>query len=281
MSFNNIVVTGVARNCGKYIEAAIKSIQNSLVNSKNVRYLIIESDSEDNTLEKLKELKNTIHNFEYISLGKLVQQIPLRTERLAHCRNRYLEELENNHLYADSEYVLISDLDTCNELLNAENLKSCLEIKDWDVCTANQCGIYYDIWALRHPMLSPNDCWEVSRYMEKQLGINPKHAKKKALKSRLFWFPKSLKPFEVHSAFGGLALYKRDVINNARYIGVDEYGSEVCEHVAFHKQIREKGGKIYLNPKLLNCYPPTQYVKSRVKKILVRLNRNVYSRFKN
>lgn len=280
MTFNNIVVTGIARNCGKYIEAAIKSIQNTLVHSKNVRYLVIESDSEDNTLKKLEYLKNTIPNFEYISLGNLMQQMPRRTERLAHCRNRYLEELENNKLYANSEYVLISDLDTFNELLTAENLKSCHDIKDWDVCTANQEGVYYDIWALRHPLLSPNDCWELSRYLENHLGIKSKHAKKKALKSRLFWFPKSMKPFEVHSAFGGLALYKRDVIQKARYIGVDEHGSEVCEHVAFHKQIRENGGKIYLNPKLLNSYPPTQYVTSKVKKVLVKLNRNINSRLK-
>lgn len=277
MSFNNIVVAGIVRNCGKFIISDIKNIEKALVDYNSVRFLIIESDSNDNTLEKLEYLKNTIKEFYYISLGELKNQLPKRTERLAFCRNKYLDELENNELFRNAEYVLIADLDGTNELISKENIASCWEISDWDVCTANQRGYYRDIWALRHPLFSPNDCWEAYRFMVNELGVKSKQAMQKALNSRKLWFHESLKPFEVDSAFGGLAIYKRHALNNVRYVGVNDNGSEVCEHVALNKQIKEKGCKIYINPKLINGYPSTQYTKSKFKKMLLAIWRSIYS----
>lgn len=280
MTFNNVVIVGVTRNCEKFICADVERIQGVLSNCKNVSYLIIESDSDDNTIQKLEDLKKTIENFRYISLGELKTRIPKRTERIAFCRNKYLEELENNKLYQNVEYVLISDLDGSNELLSKEAIASCWNISDWDVCTANQFGVYRDIWAFRHPLISPNDYREASRFMVNELGITPKIAKKK-LKARHFWFSRSLKPFEVDSAFGGLAIYKRHALKNVKYIGVDTNGSEICEHVALNKQIREKGFKIYLNPMLINCSPSTQYVKSNIKKVLLALRLKYYRMVKD
>jgi len=281
MTFNNIVITGVARNCGKNIIQDIKRLHKALEDCNNLKFLIIESDSSDDTLEKLAYLKNKIKDFYFLSLGELKNKIPERTKRLAYCRNLYLEELENNKIFKDAEYLLVTDLDGTNELLTKKGIASCMEINDWDVCTANQNGMYYDIWAFRHPLLSPNDCWKVYGFMVNELGISSKLAKIKALKSRMFWFIKSLKPFEVDSAFGGLAIYKRNAITNIRYIGVDENGHEVCEHVALNEQIKEKGGKIYINPQLINCYPPTQYVKSTFKKTLLFLYQRISSFVKN
>ncbi len=281
MTFSNIIVAGAARNCGKSIIPDIERIQKALNDCNNIQYLIIESDSNDNTLEKLEYLKNTINDFHYISLGELKNRMPKRTERLAYCRNRYLEELKNNKLFKNAEYVLVTDLDGTNELLTKENIASCWDISDWDVCTANQKGPYFDLWALRHPHISPNDCLKAYRYMINELGLKSNMAKQKALKSRMFWFHKSLKPFEVDSAFGGLAIYKRDALNNVKYVGIDDNGSEVCEHVALNSQIKEKGCKIYINPGLINCYPPTQYVKSRFKKLLIILWQRVYYSIKD
>lgn len=275
MTFKNIVVAGIVRNCEKFLIHDISRIQKALADYSDVKFLIIESDSNDNTLEILEHLKNSINGFFYISLGTLANKIPKRTERLAYCRNRYLEELENNQMYRNAEYVLITDMDGTNELLTKEGIESCQDIYNWDVCTANQAGAYYDLWALRHPLLSPNDCWKVFRFMVDELGVKSIAAKEKALKSRMFRFHKSLKPFEVDSAFGGLAIYKRHSLQNARYTGIDNNGSEVCEHVELHRQIRENGYKIFLNPGMINCYPPTQYVKSKCKKLLLGFIRRI------
>jgi hypothetical protein len=279
--FNNIVVAGIVRNCGKNIMGDIDRLNMALQGCDNLKYLIIESDSMDDTLEKLEFLNNSISDFHYISLGVLRTNIPKRTERLAFCRNKYLEEIESNPLYRDIQYVLVTDLDGTNELLTKENIASCLQIDDWDVCTANQKGPYYDIWALRHPELSPNDCWKAYHYMVDELGIKPEIAGQKVLKSRMLWFKKNVKPFEVDSAFGGLAIYRRNILENIRYSGIDENGAEVCEHVALNRQIKEKGGKIYLNPRLINCYPPMQYVKSKPKKVLLTLKHYYYDMVEN
>ena len=57
---------------------------------------------------------------------------------------------------------------------------------------------------------------------------------------------------EVDSAFGGLAIYRKsDIPQDASYVGVDENGDEVCEHVSFHFSIKKNKGKIFINPKLI------------------------------
>jgi hypothetical protein len=111
--------------------------------------------------------------------------------------------------------------------------------------------------------------------MVNELGVKSKQAMQKSYKSRKFWFQQSLKPFEVDSAFGGLAIYRRHALKDVRYIGLNDDGSEVCEHVTLNKQIKEKGCKIYINPKMINGYPSSQYVKSKFKKILLAIRRKI------
>jgi hypothetical protein len=36
------------------------------------------------------------------------------------------------------------------------------------------------------------------------------------------------------------------------YVGLDDASDEICEHVTLHKQIKTKGGHIYINPRLIN-----------------------------
>ena len=64
--------------------------------------------------------------------------------------------------------------------------------------------------------------------------------------------PENSEWIEVDSAFGGLAIYKRDAIFGQFYIGINSTGSETCEHVSFHKELRSLGKKIFINPALIN-----------------------------
>jgi hypothetical protein len=59
-------------------------------------------------------------------------------------------------------------------------------------------------------------------------------------------------PIEVLSAFGGLAIYPRDSVRNLEYIGLNEHGEEVCEHVQLSAGVRQNGFKILINPKMTN-----------------------------
>ena len=60
---------------------------------------------------------------------------------------------------------------------------------------------------------------------------------------------------EVDSAFGGLGIYTREAFLAGRYAGTDSQagGIDVADHIPFHRDIRNKGYRIFINPALINC----------------------------
>ncbi len=248
---HNLLVVGTARNCSKHIKADILKIQCALQDFNQVHWLVIESDSEDNTLEKLNELTSEVTFFRYISLGVLSKEYPLRTERIAFCRNTYLKELRENQLYQEVSFVVVMDLDGINHLITAQTISSCFARDDWGVCTANQLGNYYDIWALRHKLWSPNDCWQQFN-LYKQYGLSRREARFAAVRTKQIIIPKDMDWIEVDSAFGGMAIYRRHVLDNGKYIGIRKDGTAICEHVFLHQQITKQGFKIFINPAFIN-----------------------------
>ena len=265
------LVVGLAKNCSKSIKTDIAKIQSALKAVKHVQWLVIESDSRDGTVKKLGELKQEVENFRFISLGALRKDFPLRTARIAHCRNRYLDELNGNPIYAHIDYVIVTDLDGVNDQLTEQALLSCWARDDWDVCTANQRGPYYDVWALRHKTWSPNDCWSQYRFLTEH-GLSVNKSLFAAIHSRMVKIDENLDWIEVDSSFGGLAIYRRCALEGAQYVGLDDEGEMVCEHVRLHAVIRAHGGRIFINPGLIN----TGYT-SHTKKLLLlsRIRRQI------
>lgn len=248
----NVLIAGVVRDCAKGIKTDILRLQSSLTNFNQVHWFVVESDSEDNTSLKLNELASDIDNFRFISLGTLSKQYSLRTDRIAFCRNIYIRELRENSLYREIDFVVVADLDGINQLISQEAISSCFTRDDWSVCTANQEGPYYDIWALRHKVWCPNDCWQQSAFLKKY-GLSAQKANLSAVYSKMLVIPEDAPWIEVDSAFGGLAIYRKCALEKARYIGVREDGTEICEHVTLHQQIRDHGFKIFINPALINA----------------------------
>ena len=265
------LVAGLAKNCSKSIKTDIDKVQSALKAFKHVQWLVIESDSRDGTVKKLGELKQEVENFRFISLGALRKDFPLRTARIAHCRNRYLDELNGNPIYAHIDYVIVTDLDGVNDQLTEQALLSCWARDDWDVCTANQRGPYYDVWALRHKTWSPNDCWSQYRFLTEH-GLSVNKSLFAAIHSRMVKIDENLDWIEVDSSFGGLAIYRRNALEGAQYVGLDDGGEMVCEHVRLHAALRAHGGRIFINPGLIN----TGYT-SHTKKLLLlsRIRRQI------
>lgn len=249
MSF---LVVGLVRNCAAHLKTDIARLQSALGSFKNIYWLLIESDSTDTTLSVLEEITQQIDNFSFISLGNLRQDIILRTERIAYCRNIYMEELATNLIYKDLDYVIVADFDGLNTHITEEAILSCWERDDWDVCTANQLGPYYDIWALRHKDWCANDCWEQYKFLC-QFNDNPEKMLDIAVNSKMITIPAESDWIKVESAFGGLAIYKRNAIELARYNGLTEEGKEICEHLFFHQTLRQNNYSIFINPKLINA----------------------------
>jgi hypothetical protein len=64
----------------------------------------------------------------------------------------------------------------------------------------------------------------------------------------------------VDSAFGGLGIYRREAFLAGRYAGTDDLagGIDVADHTPYHRQLRQKGYRIFINPALINCDKTTQ-----------------------
>ena len=247
-------MVATVRDCATTLQSDISNLQTALGLFKNVHWFIVESDSTDDTLLVLRQLSDTVPNFDYATLGQVAHLIPLRTARIAHSRNRYLEELRFNPTLSDAKLCVMADLDGAQSLLTREGLMSCFEREDWGVCTSNQQGLYYDIWALRHPVWSPNDCWELNTFLQRHKMQGDK-ARFSAVFSRMIEIPTSSPWIEVDSAFGGLAVYKTEFMGQARYVGANDrgvQGGQVCEHVAFHQELKASGAKIFINPRMVN-----------------------------
>jgi glycosyltransferase involved in cell wall biosynthesis len=248
----SIAVVGIARNCGKTISDDIHRINNSIRDAKAVVWMVVESDSSDDTAQKLETLKVELKNFHFTSLGQLANTIPKRTDRISFCRNYYAEQIKNNPLFSEVDYVVVADLDGLNSKLTKEAFESSWLRHDWDVCAANQAGPYYDIWALRHKEWCPDDCWAQYKFLntyrldfEKNLWTS--------VYSKMITIPKETEWIEVDSAFGGFAIYKKKMFDECRYVGITEAGEEFCEHVYFHRSLKEKGAKLFINPQLINA----------------------------
>jgi len=250
-SKSQVLVVGLARNCGLTIASEVATIGAALRGFRSVRWLVIESDSDDNTVEALSIMATHDPGFRYLSLGALRKGLPLRTERIAHCRNRYLQEIRSHADYHDVDFVVVADLDGMNGQLTSEGIASCFERDDWDACTANQSAPYYDVWALRHDLWSSGDCWEQQRFLA-GLGMEPEEARYRAVYCKMIRLPMTSPWIEVRSAFGGLAIYTRRAMLSGGYAGVGADGRETCEHVAFNEGLTRQGMRIFINPKLIN-----------------------------
>jgi hypothetical protein len=246
-----IMIVGLIRNGVRTIEANIAILSKALSKFSEVHWLLVESDSTDSTEQLLREISERIPHFRYLSLGRLSEKMSQRTERLAFCRNAYRQEILSNPLYESIQHVIVSDLDDTNSLLCEEAILSCWERDDWDVVTANQKGPYYDIWTLRHPVWCTNDCWLEHRFLS-QFGGHPADLTYACVYSKMIEVPTHLEWLEVDSAFGGLAIYKKSIMRNGQYLGLYPNGVEICEHVPFNIEIRQRGGRIFINPRLIN-----------------------------
>jgi hypothetical protein len=246
------LICGLVRNCATTVEADVARIGRAFAACGNVRWLVIESDSTDDTVSVLDRLESTHRTFSYLSLGHLQQQLPSRTERIAFCRNTYLERLFQDPSYADVEYVVVCDLDGLNSELTSLAVASCWTRDDWDVCTANQRGPYYDIFALRHDAWCPADCWQQLVFLDRFRSNNHKNLYASVL-SLMVTIPPDSDWIKVNSAFGGLAIYRKEVLRGMRYSGKAPDGADICEHVPLNLEITSNGGRIFLNPGLINA----------------------------
>ena len=239
-----MLILGLVRNLEHIWPATARSLLKIFNAVGDYKCIIIESNSEDKTLEVVTKWAERDDRRTVVSLGTLTE--PNRTTRIATCRNKYMELIQS-HL--DHEYTLILDLDESLEIESdfKKQLETCFEHSDWDAVASNRRGKYYDIWALRCERLGITfDCWDLVK-SNAWFGIkdgsiradNPVetyvHKYQTIIPTDHPWIPCT-------SAFGCMVLYRTSSIKDRRY-----NGSRTCEHVSFHE-----GLKMFINPAFIS-----------------------------
>jgi hypothetical protein len=248
----SVIVVGIVRNIENTFPKDFDRINKAFSNFEKVNWYLVESGSSDNTLRMLELTSQRNDNFAYGNLEYEVTQS--RTQNMALARNFYLQYLRKGSLLYSNSYVAIADFNNLNNKINEEAVLTCFERSDWDVVTANQSGRYYDAWALRHPLWSPNDCWNQHDFFRRYSKF-PESAITYAMRSRMLRIPKNAEWIEVQSAFGGLAIYKTSILRtDAKYVGITKEGNAICEHVPFHEDLRANGARIFVNPAFINSH---------------------------
>ena len=254
-----ILIVSTVRNCSKNLLKTVEALDDYF-GSTNKQFLFVESDSNDDTLIILEKLASSRSNFKYFSLGNLESIIPSRTERIAFCRNKYLEYLHVNA--ARFEYLIVVDSDGVVSKVDDSNAFS-IPDNNWYALAANVNGFYYDLWALRAESWCNHDCWKTYRYLI-GIGMSEYSSYKISVWSPMISLNQQGANLNVNSAFGGFAIYKVNSIpKSARYIGLDSEGGEVCEHVSFNLAIKRNNlnSGMYILPGLVVGQSPREHTK--------------------
>ena len=263
----DILLVGTVSNVEKSFKYDLIKVLNALSNFKEISVFLVESDSTDQTSKLLSNFASQIPNFSFLSLGNLKPTIPDRIDRIRYCRNKYVSYIRNIPNSELPMYIAVADLDGMNKALSKKALVSCFNKNDWDVVLSNQKFGYYDIFALRHKEWQPNDCFTALEELKQKIPLKNSNktnligkiklnwaydrARNKAIYSKMIRIRRNSPWIQVNSGFGGFAMYKSQLFLQHDYSANSALTKE-SEHVALHNKIVSSGGKIFINPALIN-----------------------------
>jgi len=241
-----IIFLGCARNCVANAEESIQTFEKLGRLFSDFRIVIFENDSSDGTAELLRGLRDS-GRIVLLQRENLINDFPDRTVRLSYCRNELLDYAKSTEF----DYVCVSDLDgVVGRDFKEEGFFSNFEFDSaWDAVFPINKGIYYDIWALRHPSICPYDYEREMNLVPASLGAQNTlelylhHRQRLDFSNLSAWL-------SVDSAFGGMGLYKMAALEYSSYFGF-KGGYQICEHTVLHLKMKSLGASLYINPKFV------------------------------
>lgn len=215
-----VLICGVCKNVANALPNTIQNIEELGSNFKDYAVIIYENNSTDNTAGMLRNWvkrnskvtlisENLTHDaLQASATSYSFEGSPCRMEIIARARNIVLSHAKNEK-YKSFDYVIMADLDFHKKWPIKEILKTVQKNTKWDCVASNgiaQDGSLFDRYAYRDkrfpfgPEILGEKWWQEQSECPLRLGDKKE------------WVP-------VYSAFGGLAIYKRDTIIQFTYSG--------------------------------------------------------------
>ncbi len=280
---STLAVCLLARDCQKYLPKTLRTLERLSAYFAHVEFFIAENDSADATPNILTQWCNndTPRRHSVNVHAYVAQHLPTafaskstnsnagndaftreydaslehahmrrRTMRIAAVRDSALHAIKNSATQFD--YVLMLDADVVS--LSVRGIISSFSdhLPSWDVLTANGRSFYFYMNILPFIGDAHYDTFAVQRIYEEARPFN----RNIEFRRELSLLRKHSMPFPVHSAFGGMGLYKYAALKNTSYFAAaQEDDFQFCEHVSFHKGLRSLGFcKVFINPAMLLYY---------------------------
>jgi hypothetical protein len=257
LSKSKIILCSIVRDCEKNLFRNIKLINALCDLALDFNIIVFENDSKDNTKGILKkwasEQKNVYINLIDLNVGKTIPDSltsginpffsRLRIDKMATYRNQYLDYIEKMDISGD--FLIVVDLDV--ECINLEGIiDSFGQEREWDAITANGYSVSPKLTKRYHDTYALVEC-----------GCQNKPQTRTDIKEnqKTYSFLRNGMPLiNVYSAFGGLVIYKFDIIKGLRYKVLPNHDNEVevkCEHFGFNDQIQSMGHhNFFINPNM-------------------------------
>jgi mannosyltransferase 1 (CAP59) len=243
MKHVDVIIAGITRDNASHMAETLQLIDRIGKRFHGYHVVIYENDSTDKTVTIIRNWEHrnkAAASIQFVadklnwpaanSTGGFSQQ---RFTKLAYCRNRVLQMVREER-YGHCNYVIMLDMDQFN--FDIDGLADSFgKHKDWDQCFAN--GVfdgqtYYDALAFRNHEFDDTFNSEDQRVRAQRI------------------YPETSNLVPVDSAFGALAIYKRQCLMSCDYQDGD------CEHVSLHRcqAADESCARLRMNPRMKLLY---------------------------
>ena len=203
-----------------------------------VVYCIYENDSTDGTAEWIADLaarRTDVHLLSEVGYRPARADgswTPWRLERMAACRNRCLDLARRHAPDADCAIVLDIDFASFDQVHIADAIREIDELHPrWQaLCGSGMSQLDLGVFGSVMRVIPTRGDLPVRLFDIAALRTDPPQD---LLATAAMVRPAYEPPMRVRSAFGGIAVYKPDVLYALRYEGGD------CEHISIHERMQE------------------------------------------
>lgn len=265
----SIFFCGIVRDVDNTLESNILRLHRTGKLFKDYHIFIYENDSIDNTQQILIDYRSD--NLTFLSENRQDKDYKInisngsdvwhnqRCKVLAQCRNKYLEYFRSLKKHFD--YICVVDLDVFGGWSYDGILHGTYILEDNPL---NACVSSYGVLSHYHNYRNLEDYPVHDYIMYDSLAFRPLNLKGMVHMLRVpmfnrITFTRGDDPINVTSNFGGMAIYKSEMLQNKSYDSVHVNGSTDPDHVYINKQIVKDGFNIVLDPSMIVSYSHHKY----------------------